>query len=92
MIFPMNSDSPNTADLVPTKAEFQVGTYEDGSGPIATVSYDTTSKHTPTMVWVHGGDSGSDSWLAFDWQHADAICDAIKTAAAALKDHRKAQS
>ena len=68
-------------------AEFRVGTYGDGSGPVATVAYDVDSKYTPMSVWVYGGDRHSESWIAFDWEHADAIADAIKVAAAALRTH-----
>ena len=71
--------------LVPDKAQFAVGTYSDGSGPVATVTYDVTSDHTPTAVWVHGGDADSEQWVAFDWQHADAIANAIRAAAAAIR-------
>jgi hypothetical protein len=72
-------------DLIANKAQFAVGTYEDGSGPIATIAYDTTSQYTPSSVWVYGGDGNGASWVAFDWRYADAIADAIKEAAAALR-------
>ena len=72
-------------ELAPSRASFEVGTYSDGSGPVVTVEYDVTSKHTPQSVWVYGGDTHSDHWVAFDWQYADAIADAIKQAAASLR-------
>ena len=69
----------------PTAASWAVGAYADGSGPVATISYDAGSRYSRESVWVSGGDSGSERWIAFDWQHADAIADAIKEAAAALR-------
>jgi hypothetical protein len=72
-------------EMVADKAQFAVGVYADGSGPVATIAYDTASKYTPEMVWIYGGDEHSDSWVAFDWRHADAVAEAIKSAAAALK-------
>jgi hypothetical protein len=81
----MDRQSQSVDANVPDKALFRVGAYSDGSGPVVTVAYDTSSQYTPTFVWVYGGDDNAERWIAFDWQHADAIADAIKTAADALR-------
>jgi len=68
------------------QGKINVGTYSDGSGPVATVSWDTDSEYTPKSVWVS---MYSDQWIAIDAEHIEALCRAMKHAASAIErsDH-----
>lgn len=73
-------------DDIPAKAEYDVGRYSDGSGPMVHVSYDTTEPRDPRadcrgMVWL---ETSSNNWIAFDHRIADELCTAIKAAAGAI--------
>lgn len=66
---------------IPRSATFDVGTYSDGSGPMLTVSYNTTWRSTRERIWLEVGD---DSFISFDHAIARDVCAAIMQAAAAL--------
>ncbi len=82
----LSADSTTDAALerAATKAEFNVGTYGDGSGPVLRVHYDAKSERCPDNIWIDGGDHSS-QWVAFSAEHADALIVAIQQAARALK-------
>lgn len=71
---------------VPVKAEYNIGRYPDGSGPMVQVRYDTTGPSDSRAdcrdkVWL---ETSSNNWIAFDHQIADELCTAIKAAAGAI--------
>jgi peptidyl-tRNA hydrolase len=59
------------------KGSINVGKYDDGSGPVATVDFDVHSQYTPRSVWVNMGST----WIAVKVEHIDELCRAIKRAA-----------
>ena len=60
----------------PVKAEFNVGVYDDGSGPVVRVRIDATSSLCAECIWIDGGEH-SDRWVAFDWRFADELIAAL---------------
>lgn len=72
---------------IPSAAQFAIGKYGDGSGPIVCVSYDALSKFTPDDVCLDKGDLG-DLWFAFPARVAGEVCAAIMASAQAIEAHR----
>lgn len=66
-------------EAVPTKATFNAGTYSDGSGPVVEVGYDTDGGPCSNRIWLSS--AFGDRWIAFDYEHTDAVIAAIRTAA-----------
>jgi hypothetical protein len=59
-------------------AKFNVGKYADGSGPVVTVSFDTTTKYAPRSITLETSDS---NWLGVEPEYVDELCRALKQAA-----------
>ena len=73
-----------SAPVYPTKAEFACAPYGDGSGHEITVSYDTCDKDDwRCKIRLNGLD------VTFDYQHAQAVLDAIRYAAFAIEAHTR---
>jgi len=74
----------------PIKAEFAVAPYGDGSGARVTVKYNCSLPRHPrtdcrNLIWLETG--YGDNWIAFEAEHADALCRAIREAARAVNEH-----
>lgn len=66
--------------LFPVKAEFGVGTYDDGSGPILTVGYDATETGNLQGRLLIDGYA-----LTIPHEHSEELISVIRYCAAALK-------
>jgi len=66
----------------PVEAAFPVAPYDDGC-PRVTVTYDAKPGTCQDNIWLETG-YGS-NWIAFEEAHAEAVCEAIMSAANALR-------